>query len=108
MKRVIKEITYRHEDHMSQIRMEVQMQGVSVTDLTIWSTTTGDTTHVVIEDDFGGSGIAVLASNEGVTEMEALGAIAGILSDLTNAETLNKRARSGLANHVLTEMAKGN
>lgn len=107
MRRVLKNIEYRHEGDRSQVTIHVEMQGASSTDLIVESTTIGDTTTVQFWTDSSGDGIAALADNEGISQTEALGAVAGLLSDLTKAETLNRRARSGLAEHVLTKMAEG-
>lgn len=105
MRRIIQSIDYLHEDHLSEITMEVVMEGASATHLRIESTTVGGDTTVTITDAGGIDGIPALAANEGITVTEALGAVSGVLADLEKADRLNRQARSGLTEHVLHRMA---
>lgn len=105
MRRTIQNIEYLHEEHLSQITMEVVMEGASATHLRIESTTVIGGTTVTITDDGGKDGIRALAANEGITTMQALGALAGVLADFEKADRLNRQARSGLTEHVLHRMA---
>ena len=105
MRRIIQSIDYLHEDHMSQITMEVVMQGASATHLRIESVTAGGATTVTITDDGGKDGIRALAANEGITRTQALGAVSGVMADIEKADRLDRQARSGLTEHVLQRMA---
>ena len=107
MRRVIKNIEYKHEEHMSRITLEVEMQGISSTHLTVESIDTGGAPQVAFWTDSAGDGIAALATNEGISQTEALAQVAGVLADIESADRLNRRARTGLAAHVLLEMAEG-
>lgn len=107
MRRVIKNIEYKHEEHMSRITLHVEMQGASSTMLIVESIDTGGAPQVTFWTDSAGDGIAALAANEGISRTEVLAQIAGVLADIESADRLNRRARTGLAAHVLLEMAEG-
>lgn len=107
MRRIIKDITYKHEEHLSRITLEVEMQGVSSTHLIVESIDAGGAPQVTFWTDSDDDGVAALAANEGISQTEALAQIAGVLADIESADRLNRRARTGLAAHVLLEMAEG-
>lgn len=106
MRRIIKDITYHHEGDRSQVNIDVEVQGASSTHMLVQSVTYLDTTTVEFWTETGSNGIEALADNEGISTVEALGAIAGLLADLESADRLNRRARSGLSAHVLRQMTE--
>lgn len=107
MRREIENVRYNHEPGRSEMTMDVTIIGASETRLRIETVDAGGTTAVTIEDDFHREGIAALMENEDVGYEVALGEIAGVLTDLEKAERMNRAARQGLSDHVLTAITVG-
>lgn len=107
MRRKIQSVTFNHEDTRSEMTLEVIIEGIAETYLYVEYTKVGDDKFVTITDAFGNDGIESLMDNEETDRMFALAELAGVLSDLENAQRMNDRARQGLSTYILKQIAKG-
>lgn len=107
MRRKIQNVAFNHEDTRSEMTLEVTLEGTTETYLYVEYTKVGDDEFSTVTDAFGNDGLEALMGNEKMSRVEALAELAGVMSDLENADRMNRRARQGLSTYVLTEMAKG-
>lgn len=107
MRREIKDVRYSHEGGRSRMTLDVVVSGVTETRLDAEWLRVGGTTAVAIVDEWGHDGVTALMGNEDISEEEALGVIASVLSDIEKADRLDRAARQGMTDYVLRRMAGG-